>query len=222
MEEVAKSKPDVAEVARRTTVLAGVARRLRATGGGVAGFGKRVKDKAQDKAAEIVATAIVGGGGVAFHQQIGSALSSIGSIHPVAAAFLGLWSVLTFPAIVRTAVRSNIGGQGRDHHSDRASAPLAVLEEKLRIVAEAAKPGACVSEMALLMSATAHDGKGAEFQLFMGLLDVVRLEGRLREGVHKADVSDIMRHLTEEELCRFDGTRLFPGVTELTYEVPQS
>lgn len=77
-QEVAKSKPDVAEVARRTTVLAGVARKLRTAGGGVTDFGKRVKDKAQDKAAEIVATAVVGGG-AAFHQQIGSALQSIGA-----------------------------------------------------------------------------------------------------------------------------------------------
>lgn len=75
-QEVAKSKPDVAEVARRTTVLAGVARRLRAAGGGIADFGKRVNDKAQDKAAELIATTLVGGG-VAFHQQIASALSSI-------------------------------------------------------------------------------------------------------------------------------------------------
>ncbi|WP_191082771.1 hypothetical protein [Roseococcus microcysteis] len=74
--EVAKAKPDVAEVARRTTILAGMARKLRAAGGGVADFGKRVKDKAHDKAAEIVATAVVGGG-AALHQQIGSALSSI-------------------------------------------------------------------------------------------------------------------------------------------------
>lgn len=72
------TKPDVAEVARRTTVLAGVARKLRTAGGGVTDFGKRVKDKAQDKAAEIVATAVVGGG-AAFHQQIGSALQSIGA-----------------------------------------------------------------------------------------------------------------------------------------------
>ena len=35
-------------------------------------------------------------------------------------------------------------------------------------------------------------------------------EGRFREGVHKADVSDMMRRLTKEELYRFDGTPLFP------------
>jgi len=62
----------------------------------------------------------------------------------------------------------------------------------------------------LLMSATPHNGKEADFQLFMGLLDADRFEGRFREGVHKADVSDMMRRLTKEELYRFDGSHLFP------------
>jgi superfamily II DNA or RNA helicase len=62
----------------------------------------------------------------------------------------------------------------------------------------------------LLMSATPHNGKEADFQLFMGLLDADRFEGRFREGVHKADVSDMMRRLTKEELYRFDSTPLFP------------
>ena len=62
----------------------------------------------------------------------------------------------------------------------------------------------------LLMSATPHNGKEADFQLFMGLLDADRFEGRFREGVHKADVTDMMRRLTKEELYRFDGTPLFP------------
>jgi superfamily II DNA or RNA helicase len=61
----------------------------------------------------------------------------------------------------------------------------------------------------LLMSATPHNGKEADFQLFMGLLDADRFEGRFREGVHKADVSDMMRRLTKEELYRFDGTPCF-------------
>jgi hypothetical protein len=34
----------------------------------------------------------------------------------------------------------------------------------------------------LLMSATPHNGKEADFQLFMGLLDADRFEGRFREG----------------------------------------
>src|SRR6202035_5127603 len=60
------------------------------------------------------------------------------------------------------------------------------------------------------MSATPHNGKEADFQLFMGLLDADRFEGRFREGVHKADVSDMLRRLIKEELYRMDGTPLFP------------
>ena len=39
----------------------------------------------------------------------------------------------------------------------------------------------------LLMTATPHNGKEEDFQLFMGLLDADRFEGRFREGVHKVD-----------------------------------
>ena len=62
----------------------------------------------------------------------------------------------------------------------------------------------------LLMTATPHNGKEEDFQLFMGLLDADRFEGRFREGVHKVDPSDMMRRLTKEELLRFDGSPLFP------------
>ncbi len=62
----------------------------------------------------------------------------------------------------------------------------------------------------LLMTATPHNGKEEDFQLFMGLLDADRFEGRFREGVHKVEPSDMMRRLTKEELCRFDGSPLFP------------
>ena len=62
----------------------------------------------------------------------------------------------------------------------------------------------------LLMSATPHNGKEEDFQLFMGLLDSDRFEGRFRQGTRKVDVSDMMRRLTKEELRRFDGTPLFP------------
>ena len=33
---------------------------------------------------------------------------------------------------------------------------------------------------------------------------------RFRDGVHKVDVSDLMRHLVKEQLYKFDGTPLFP------------
>ena len=62
----------------------------------------------------------------------------------------------------------------------------------------------------LLMTATPHNGNETDFQLFMGLLDKDRFEGRFREGAHNVDVSDMMRRLTKEELKRFDGTPLFP------------
>ena len=73
--------------------------------------------------------------------------------------------------------------------------------------------GALAGRMArhfLLMTATPHNGKEEDFQLFMGLLDADRFEGRFREGVHKVDPSDMMRRLTKEELLRFDGSPLFP------------
>jgi SNF2 family DNA or RNA helicase len=62
----------------------------------------------------------------------------------------------------------------------------------------------------LLMTATPHNGKEADFQLFMALLDGDRFEGRYRDGVHSVDVSDLMRRMVKESLLKFDGTPLFP------------
>ncbi len=62
----------------------------------------------------------------------------------------------------------------------------------------------------LLMSATPHNGKEKDFQLFMALLDSDRFEGCFRDGVDGANVEDMMRRLTKEELFQFDGRRLFP------------
>jgi superfamily II DNA or RNA helicase len=62
----------------------------------------------------------------------------------------------------------------------------------------------------LLMSATPHNGKEEDFQLFMALLDGDRFEGRFRDGVHYTDTADMMRRLTKEELLKFDGRPLFP------------
>ena len=69
--------------------------------------------------------------------------------------------------------------------------------------------GGCARHF-LLMTATPHNGKEEDFQLFMALLDADRFEGRFRDGVHQADVSDLMRRLTKEELLTFDGKPLFP------------
>lgn len=65
----------------------------------------------------------------------------------------------------------------------------------------------------LLMTATPHNGKEADFQLFMALLDGDRFEGKFRDGVHSQDTSDLMRRLVKEQLLKFDGTPLFPEST---------
>jgi len=62
----------------------------------------------------------------------------------------------------------------------------------------------------LLMTATPHNGKEEDFQLFMALLDGDRFEGRFRDGVHPVDVSDLMRRMVKESLLKFDATPLFP------------
>jgi superfamily II DNA or RNA helicase len=62
----------------------------------------------------------------------------------------------------------------------------------------------------LLMTATPHNGKDEDFQLFLSLLDSDRFYGKFRDGVHKVDASDLMRRMVKEELVRFDGTPLFP------------
>ena len=69
----------------------------------------------------------------------------------------------------------------------------------------------------LLMTATPHNGKEEDFQLFMALLDPDRFEGRFRgggthrrDGASRGDAGDLLRRLTKEELLRFDGRPLFP------------
>ena len=70
----------------------------------------------------------------------------------------------------------------------------------------------------LLMTATPHNGKEEDFQLFLALLDGDRFEGRFRDGVHAADVSDLMRRMVKERLLKFDGKPLFPE--RIAYTVP--
>lgn len=70
----------------------------------------------------------------------------------------------------------------------------------------------------LLMTATPHNGKEADFQLFLALLDGDRFEGRFRDGVHQVDVSDLMRRMVKERLLKFDGRPLFPE--RIAYTAP--
>ena len=56
------------------------------------------------------------------------------------------------------------------------------------------------------MTATPHNGKEEDFQLFLALLDGDRFEGKFRDGVHQVEVSDLMRRMVKENLLKFDGT----------------
>ncbi len=73
----------------------------------------------------------------------------------------------------------------------------------------------------LLLTATPHNGKEEDFQLFMALIDPDRFEGKYREGTHEVDASDLMRRLVKEKLLKFDGTPLFPErrAYTVTYEL---
>lgn len=62
----------------------------------------------------------------------------------------------------------------------------------------------------LLLTATPHNGKEADFELFLSLIDQDRFEGVNHTSNKSIDVSDIMRRLVKEELLKFDGTPLFP------------
>ena len=75
----------------------------------------------------------------------------------------------------------------------------------------------------LLLTATPHNGKETDFQLFMALLDADRFEGRFRDGVHTVDTSDLMRRMVKEDLLKFDGKRLFPEryACTLNYELSE-
>lgn len=73
----------------------------------------------------------------------------------------------------------------------------------------------------LMLTATPHNGKEEDFQLFMALIDPDRFEGKYREGMHESDASDLMRRLVKEKLLKFDGTPLFPErrAYTVTYEL---
>jgi SNF2 family DNA or RNA helicase len=62
----------------------------------------------------------------------------------------------------------------------------------------------------LLLTATPHNGKEEDFQLFMSLIDQDRFEGAARTGHQAVEVSDVMRRMVKEDLLKFDGTPLFP------------
>jgi superfamily II DNA or RNA helicase len=70
----------------------------------------------------------------------------------------------------------------------------------------------------LLMTATPHNGKEEDFQLFLALLDEDRFVGRQRDAVHRSEPSDLMRRLVKEDLYTFQGSKLFPERRSITAE----
>lgn len=62
----------------------------------------------------------------------------------------------------------------------------------------------------LLMTATPHNGKDDDFQLFLSLLDGDRFYGKPRGQSRDMDVSDLMRRMVKEKLVTFEGKPLFP------------
>jgi superfamily II DNA or RNA helicase len=79
-----------------------------------------------------------------------------------------------------------------------------------------------ITRSLLLLTATPHNGKEEDFQLFMALLDSDRFEGKFRDGVHLVDTSDLMRRMVKEQLLKFDGTPLFPERLAYTVNYPLS
>ncbi|GIW42731.1 MAG: RNA helicase [Candidatus Binatia bacterium] len=70
----------------------------------------------------------------------------------------------------------------------------------------------------LLITATPHNGKEEDFQLFMALLDADRFEGCSVGVGSERDAGHLMRRMTKETLVRFDGTPLFPERFAYTIE----
>ena len=62
----------------------------------------------------------------------------------------------------------------------------------------------------LLMTATPHNGKEEDFQLFLSLLDPDRFYGKAKKRLGNDALKDIMRRMVKEDMRQFDGTRLFP------------
>ncbi|MCG5052817.1 MAG: DUF3883 domain-containing protein [Myxococcales bacterium] len=130
-----------------------------------------------------------------------------------------------FEDVDRLIVRLDQMSRAEDMHAKLCATPwdLVVFDEAHKLSAHffgqelkrtkrfnlAEKLGAHTRHL-LLMTATPHNGKEEDFQLFLSLLDSDRFFGKFRDGVHKVDASDLMRRMVKEELLKFDGTPLFP------------
>ena len=62
----------------------------------------------------------------------------------------------------------------------------------------------------LLLTATPHNGKRIDFELFMKLIDRDRFEAPERLSMTPGGMSDLMRRVIKENLIKFDGRPIFP------------
>lgn len=69
----------------------------------------------------------------------------------------------------------------------------------------------------LLLTATPHNGKEKDFQMFLRLLDKSRFAAGRNEEVLPVDAADLMRRMVKEDLLTFDNKRLLPD--RLAYNV---
>jgi superfamily II DNA or RNA helicase len=94
-----------------------------------------------------------------------------------------------------------------------------VKETKRRKLAERVRPH---TRNLLLLTATPHNGKQPDFELFMSLLDPDRFAGHKRAASDApqpaSSTDDLMRRLVKEGLVKMDGTPLFPP--RFAYVVP--
>jgi superfamily II DNA or RNA helicase len=67
-----------------------------------------------------------------------------------------------------------------------------------------------LSRHLLLMTATPHSGKPADFGLFMALLDQDRFAGKVKSQKEEQGARDMMRRLSKEQLRTMEGRPLFP------------
>jgi hypothetical protein len=96
-------------------------------------------------------------------------------------------------------MRSRLGS-GRVRRSPQTGRPLLRLETGKDPAFRFAENCWAAHATLLLMTATPHNGKEEDFQLFLSLLDSDRFYGKFRDGVHKVRCEDLMRRMVKEEL----------------------
>lgn len=72
----------------------------------------------------------------------------------------------------------------------------------------------------LLLTATPHNGRDADFRLLLSLLDADRFSPRADGPILPDDLAGVMRRMVKEELRGFDGAPLFPERVAVTVSWP--